>query len=103
MNKSQDPSISAQVQMDDTSILAMKACIAHSRSLIESARAVQESAHPNVAYHLAALALEELGRRELDCGPTCFGKTYITAEMGMETYHIPYQKAFLVLFWCIFL
>lgn len=43
----------------------MKACVVHSRALLESARAVQRSGHPNIAYHLAVLGLEELGRREL--------------------------------------
>jgi len=43
----------------------MKACIDHARALLESARAVHAANHPNVAYHLAALALEEIGRREL--------------------------------------
>lgn len=43
----------------------MQACVVHARALIESARAVQASGHSNIAYHLAVLALEELGRREL--------------------------------------
>ena len=43
----------------------MQACIEHARALLESARAVQEAGHPNIAYHLAVLTLEELGRREL--------------------------------------
>lgn len=43
----------------------MDVCVAHARALLESARAVQASGHPNIAYHLALLALEELGRKEL--------------------------------------
>jgi hypothetical protein len=31
----------------------MRACIEHARVLLESARAVQEAGHPNIAYHLA--------------------------------------------------
>jgi len=52
-------------QIDEKTIAAMKACIDHARALLDSARAVQAANHPNVAYHLAALALEEIGRREL--------------------------------------
>lgn len=52
-------------QIDDKTVAAMKACVDHARALLDSAKAVQDANHPNVAYHLAALALEELGRREL--------------------------------------
>ncbi len=52
-------------QVDEKTIAAMRACVDHARALLESARAVQAAGHPNVAYHLAALALEEIGRREL--------------------------------------
>jgi len=50
-------------QIDEKTIAAMKACIDHARALLDSARAVQAANHPNVAYHLAALALEEIGRQ----------------------------------------
>lgn len=50
---------------NDALIQAAQACVDHARALLESARAVQGSGHPNIAYHLAVLALEELGRREL--------------------------------------
>jgi AbiV family abortive infection protein len=43
----------------------MRICEVHARDLANSARAVQTAGHPNVAYHLAVLSLEELGRREL--------------------------------------
>jgi AbiV family abortive infection protein len=46
-------------------LAAMEACVAHGKALLESARAVQASGHPNIAYHLAALCLEEVGRRSL--------------------------------------
>ena len=49
----------------DGKIAAMQACIEHARALLESARAVQTAGHPNIAYHLAVLTLEELGRRQL--------------------------------------
>lgn len=47
------------------SLAAMQACINHARALLDSANAVQTLDHQNIAYHLAALALEELGRRQL--------------------------------------
>jgi AbiV family abortive infection protein len=43
----------------------MEACVVHARALWQSAQAVQSAGHPNVAYHLAALCLEEIGRRAL--------------------------------------
>ncbi len=46
-------------------LAAMRVCVDHARALLESARAVQAARHPNVAYHLAALCLEEIGRRAL--------------------------------------
>src|SRR6266496_6137920 len=46
-------------------VAAMQACVDHARALLDSARAVQTAGHPNIAYHLAVLTLEELGRREL--------------------------------------
>lgn len=50
---------------DDNHLAALNACVVHARHLLESAKAVQAIHHNNIAYHLAALALEELGKREL--------------------------------------
>ena len=44
---------------------AALACVEHARRLLRGANAVLASDVPNVAFHLAILALEELGRREL--------------------------------------
>lgn len=52
-------------RLDEKTIAAMRACIDHARDLLVSARAVQAAGHPNIAYHLATLALEEIGRRHL--------------------------------------
>lgn len=46
-------------------VMAHNACITHAKNLISSARAVQAAEQPHIAYHLAVLALEELGHREL--------------------------------------
>lgn len=51
--------------LDPKTLAAQQACVDHARDLIASANAVHSVGHPHIAYHLAALALEELGRREL--------------------------------------
>lgn len=51
--------------MDERHRAALGACLQHARDLLESARAVYASGRPHIAYHLATLSLEELGRREL--------------------------------------
>jgi AbiV family abortive infection protein len=50
---------------DPKLIATMNACAVHARDLLQSAEAIQTIGHFNIAYHLAALSLEELGRREL--------------------------------------
>jgi AbiV family abortive infection protein len=50
---------------DDRLMAAMSACVVHARNLLESAKLVQAADRSNVAYHLATLSLEELGKREL--------------------------------------
>jgi AbiV family abortive infection protein len=52
-------------RLDQSIVDAMEACLAHARGLILSAKAVRSAGQPNVAYHLATLALEEIGKREL--------------------------------------
>ena len=44
---------------------ALTACIDHATDLVESAKLLRANGKPNIAYHLATLALEEIGRREL--------------------------------------
>jgi hypothetical protein len=77
---------------------ALRACVDHARNLIVSAKAVQGAGQPHIAYHLATLALEELGRRQLvvleatvsdkDDPPAWLGKA--------RTDHV--KK----LFWCLY-
>jgi AbiV family abortive infection protein len=50
---------------EDKNAAAMRACVDHAHDLLESGKAVQASGKPHIAYHLATLALEELGRRAL--------------------------------------
>lgn len=51
--------------LGDKTLAAMQACVDHARDLLDVARAAQSGSKPHIAYHLATLALEELGRREL--------------------------------------
>lgn len=50
---------------EDNLLIASRACLDHAKALLVSAKAVKVSGHPNIAYHLAALSLEEVGRMEL--------------------------------------
>jgi AbiV family abortive infection protein len=85
-------------RLDEKTIAAMRACVDHARALLDSARAVQAANHPNVAYHLATLALEEIGRREL------FGVQSVAAKHPQppawpEKHTQDHVKK---LFWCFF-
>jgi hypothetical protein len=42
-------------------IQAMEACRCHAQDLFDGAKLLREKSLPNLAYHLATLALEELG------------------------------------------
>ena len=50
---------------DKELLAALTACVVHARDLVEAAKAVQGIGRSNIAYHLATLALEELGKRKL--------------------------------------
>ena len=50
---------------DQDHIALLSACVTNARALLESAKAVERIGHHNIAYHLATLALEELGKREI--------------------------------------
>jgi AbiV family abortive infection protein len=51
--------------IDATLQAALQVCVDHAEDLLASARLVADGGSPNIAWHLAALALEEIGRREL--------------------------------------
>jgi AbiV family abortive infection protein len=53
------------LKIDAQLVAAMAACIDHAHDLLDSATAVLAAHRPNIAYHLAALSLEEIGRRAL--------------------------------------
>jgi len=76
----------------------MQACVEHARALLESARAVQATGHPNIAYHLAVLALEELGRREL----IAVQRISETRPAPPEWIHKHIGNHVQKLFWCVF-
>jgi len=49
----------------DELIAVLSACVVNARALLDSAKAVAKTGHHNIAYHLATLSLEELGKREI--------------------------------------
>src|SRR5579884_852057 len=84
--------------IDDKTVAAMQACVVHARALLDSARAVRASGHPNIAYHLATLALEEIGRRRLIAVQSlASGRPDPPAWPGKHT-----QDHIKKLFWCFF-
>jgi AbiV family abortive infection protein len=83
---------------DEKLLAALDACVVHARDLVESAKLVQTSGRPNIAYHLATLALEEMGRRELfqiQAAAASIGDVPLW-QMGATQDHV--QK----LFWCFY-
>ncbi len=77
---------------------AMATCVAHATDLFESAKVVRASGRANIAYHLAALALEELGRRELLGVETIAGASSNPPAWPMKATQDHVKK----LFWCFF-
>src|SRR5581483_8001216 len=85
-------------QIDEKKIQAMQACVDHGRALLESARAVRTAGHHNIAYHLATLVLEEIGRRELIAVQSLASKQPV-APAWPERHSQDHIKK---LFWCFF-
>lgn len=84
--------------LDDVA-LSMEACVRHARDLAGSARAVKALGHANIAYHLAVLSLEELGRREL-IGVRHIAKRHDGEPPAWFDKHS--QDHVKKLFWCFF-
>jgi AbiV family abortive infection protein len=83
---------------DEKLVAACEACVLHARDLVESAKLVQSSGRANISYHLATLALEEMGRRELfqiQAAAATIGEVP-PWQMGATQDHV--QK----LFWCFY-
>ena len=83
---------------DPALVAAMEACVKHARDLFDSSKAVEEKGHPNIAYHLAALALEELGRRELLGVQWVAAKAKVPPSWPTKNTQDHVKK----LFWCFF-
>jgi|ERR1700730_102859 len=86
-------------QSDEKLLAALNACVIHARDLVESAKLVQASGRANIAYHLATLALEEMGRREIfqiQAAATRVGEVPPPWQMSATQDHV--QK----LFWCFY-
>jgi AbiV family abortive infection protein len=83
---------------DPALVTAMEACVKHARDLLDSAKAVDKTGHPNIAYHLATLALEELGRRELLGLQWIAAKAKVPPAWPTKNTQDHVKK----LFWCFF-
>jgi AbiV family abortive infection protein len=90
--------LNSRRQFDPKKRAAMQACLDHGRALLNSARAVQDAGHPNIAYHLATLTLEELGRREL-LAVQAVAATRDVPPAWMQKHTQDHIKK---LFWCFF-
>jgi AbiV family abortive infection protein len=85
-------------QIDEKTVQAMQACIDHARALLDSARAVRAAGHPNIAYHLATLVLEEIGRRELIAVQSLASQSPVPPAWPQRHTEDHTKK----LFWCFF-
>ncbi|WP_440642024.1 AbiV family abortive infection protein [Bradyrhizobium sp. PUT101] len=87
-----------KLKRDEALVKAMDACVEHARDLLSSAQAVMLAGHPNIAYHLAALALEEIGRRAL-LGVQAVSKMATVPSSWPKKHEQDHVKK---LFWCFF-
>lgn len=85
-------------QIDPEMAKALEACLCHARDLVASAKLTHDAGRSNIAYHLATLALEELGRREL------LAVQFIAAqEVVPPTWPVKHSSDHVQkLFWCFF-
>jgi AbiV family abortive infection protein len=83
---------------DEKLLAALDACVVHARDLVESAKLVQKSGRANIAYHLATLALEEMGRRELFQIQAAAASVGDVPSWQMNATQDHVQK----LFWCFY-
>jgi AbiV family abortive infection protein len=76
-------------------IQAMEACRSHAQDLFDGAKLLREKCLPNLAYHLATLALEELGKAQL-IGMKSFAKDDADSWYGKQ-----FDDHIKKLFWAI--
>lgn len=88
----------ANDRLSPETLAAQAACVDHARDLLTAAIAVQQAGKPNIAYHLAALALEECGRREL-IGMQSVSTMATTPPTWFDKHSQDHVKK---LFWCFF-
>jgi len=87
-----------QSKGDQSAVPALQACIDHARDLIDSAATLHNAGKSNIAYHLATLALEEIGRRELLALQSVSSKELIPPAWPLKHTQNHAQK----LFWAFF-
>ncbi|MEW9805108.1 AbiV family abortive infection protein [Mesorhizobium marinum] len=83
---------------DEALIERLNACAQHARELVTAAQVVSNSGQHNIAYHLAVLALEEIGKREL-IGVESVTSKSDTAPAWPTKHQLDHQQK---LFWCFF-
>jgi AbiV family abortive infection protein len=83
---------------DEDVIAAMQACTDHARDLLTGAKAVQASGKPNIAFHLATLCLEEIGRRALLAVQDLSSKAVVPPAWPQKHEQDHIKK----LWWCFF-
>ena len=76
----------------------MQACVAHARALLGSSKAVLAAGHANIAYQLATLCLEEIGRRAL-IGMQCVAEQQTVPPAWPKKHEQDHIKK---LFWAFF-
>jgi AbiV family abortive infection protein len=76
-------------------VQAMEACRSHAQDLFDGAKLLREKSLPNLAYHLATLALEELGKAQL-IGMKSFAKEEADSWYGKQ-----FDDHIKKLFWAI--
>lgn len=85
-------------QIDPEMAKALEACLVHARDLVASAKLTHDAGRSNIAYHLATLALEELGRRELLAVQFIAAQEVVPPAWPVKHSSDHVQK----LFWCFF-
>jgi len=89
---------SKKLKIDPKHVAAMQACVAHARALLGSSKAVLAAGHANIAYQLATLCLEEIGRRAL-IGMQCVAEQQTVPPAWPKKHEQDHIKK---LFWAFF-
>jgi len=90
--------MSEDSRKEDNVVAAIQACVDHARDLLAAAKAVQASDQHNIAFHLATLCLEEIGRRALIAVQGLTSKAIVPPAWPQKHEQDHIKK----LWWCFF-